>query len=131
MYLEEKIELVELKTQEINKNRNLRKSQALRAYIDNQFPVAPKQSLETLNFTKTLLENHFLKNPDDEKITDALANIISKINNEDYLKPDTPDMDYYNEYTAHINAFQWPTTDEIQLQADEDLELETLINSLK
>lgn len=131
MHFEQKMELVQLKTQEITKNRDLRKSQALKHYMDIQYPVPPKQSLSTLNFTKTLLENQFLKNPEDEKVIDALSIVVDKINNEDYLKPDTPDMDYHNEYMAYANSFQWPTVEEIQIQSNEDMELESLINSLK
>lgn len=118
------------KERQILYDRLKRKSIALRTYIEASYPSTPKLSLEALNGLKNVLENKFLENPNDEKVIALLADVNEKITNEDYLKPNTPDMEYAVAYKNHVDSFVWPTEEEISLQLTEEAELINLKNSL-
>jgi len=123
------IQLYRDKERQIYYDRAKRKSMALRQHIDSQYLTSPKMTLEGLQGLKTLLEKQFLENPNNDKVLTLLTQTITKITNEDYLKPDTEDMIYANAYKTHLNQFVWPTNEELELQNQENAELENLKNS--
>ena len=117
------------KERQIIYDRSKRKDTALQEYIALKFETPPKMSLEQLQSVKSIMEKQFLENPNNEKIINLLIQINTKITNEDYLKPDTDDITYLNNYNAYVNQFAWPTDEELLLQNQENAELENLKNS--
>lgn len=118
------------KHRQILNERAKRMGTALSFYMAQTYPNNPKSSLESLEKIKTVLEKKFLNNPNDEKVIQLLADVNDKITNEDYLKPDTPDMEYATAFKNHMDSFVWPTQEELDIQAAEELELLNLKNSI-
>lgn len=129
MITSENVQTYTDRERQISYDRIKRKDNALRLHMESNYPNSPKMPLEALQGLKLVLENKFLNDPSDEKVITLLEQVNEKITNEDYLKPDTIDMDYAEAYKNHAQQFVWPTAEETELQNQENQELENLKNS--
>jgi len=122
------INTIQNKLNEIDQNRMLRKHSALNEYVQKQFPVAPKQTLVSLQKSIQILHTQLSNDPNNINLQNFINSLNDKIVKEDYAKEGSEDMAYYLAYKEHIKAFVWPTAEELEVRAIEDLLLQNLHN---
>ena len=111
---------------EIDQNRMSRKHTALNEYVQKQFPVLPKQTLISLQKVLEILHSQLNKDPNNLNLQNFINSLNDKIVNEDYAKEGSEDMAYYLAYQEHVKSFVWPTPEELEVRAIEDLLLRNL-----
>lgn len=117
------------KHKEIINARAARQAAALKTYVESSYPNLPKSKLENLQFIINLYEKKLENEPDNVPLKDYVQSLKDKVANEDYLKPNTPDMEYHDAYHAHVQSFVWPSQEELEVRAVEDLVLTNLQES--
>lgn len=108
--------------QELSIIRRQRKYQASKKHVLETVGPPPKLTLEILTsasiwYGKLVKDLEKENRPEElEEARNKLKLYTDMIENEDYAKPGTPEMEYREHFYDVLNSFEWPTAEESALR---------------